>query len=58
MSLSDYLAGYACGAASVVALITAGALAVARKGKESDAWFGRVLDPVPSHVRLLAEGEM
>lgn len=57
MSLADYLTGYACGAASVVALVTVGALAVARKGQEVDAYFNRVLDAVPSHVRVLTEGE-
>ena len=57
MSLADYLAGFACGAGAVVAVVVTGAAAVVRKGKETDSFFNRVLDPVPSHVRVLAEGD-
>lgn len=57
MSFADYLAGYAIGAASALVVVGVGALAVARKAKEVDAWFNRVTDPVPSHVRIINGSE-
>jgi hypothetical protein len=57
VSFADYLAGYAIGAASALMVVGVGALAVARKTKEVDAWFNRVTDPVPSHVRIITRSE-
>jgi len=53
MSASDFLIGYALGAGTVVAVITLGVLAIAHHAREVDTFFNKILDPVPSNVRIL-----